>query len=212
MTFISGISGIMNFISIIRTYWKALAIALLITICYLRIAYIKSERDEAIANLKTTTELIRDNAIKAETKNALLAEQGAQQRKEDKEQSIKNAQIIGNAYYSMFKDAKDEAKKVKINSDAAANKLRDELRQQSAIIASRGMSKDDAIYSSKINGDAALSGRAGEESAEFYRTALIGAMKDLRACKLSGASCASDFNECSKYSTGEQKRIGVYAE
>lgn len=196
-------------IAFIKRYWQPLAIALLITICYLRIAYIKAERDEAIANLKTTTELIRDNAIKAETKNALLAEQGAQQRKEDKEQSIKNAQIIGNAYYSMFKDAKDEAKKVKINSDAAANKLRDELRQQSAIIASRGMSKDDAIYSSKINGDTAVPGRTEEESAEFYRTAYIGATKDLRICKLAGASCANDFNECRAYVLGEQSRIGV---
>lgn len=186
-----------------------MAIAAIFGVMWFRLSYVSSERDEAIANLKTTTTLIRDNAMKAEAEKALLAKQGAEQRKKDQSEAIRNAQIIGNAYYSMVKDAKNETKKVKIDSVATANSLRDQLREQSAIVASRGRSEDDPVHPAREYGNTALPGRTEEESAEFYRTAYIGAAKDLSVCKLSGASCASDFNECRAYVLGEQSRIGV---
>lgn len=192
-----------------RQNWQAVAVAVLLGICYLRIAYIKGERDEAVANLTTTTNLIRDNALKAQAEMELLAKQGAAQREADQEQAMHNSQIIGNAYYGMVKEAKNETKQVKINSVAAANALRDQLREQSAIVASRGRAKDDAVDTATEHGNAALPRRTQEESAEFYRTSYLGAAKDLSICKLSGASCASDFNECRAYVLGEQSRIGV---
>lgn len=188
-----------------RRNWQAIAIAVIVGVVWFRISSIVSERDEALANLKTTTDLIRDNALKALAENELLAKQGEAQRKADQEQGIKNAQLIGNAYYEMFKEAKNE----KINSDHTADNLRNKLREQSAIIASSGRAQDDALHAAEINGKPALSGRTDEESAEFYRAAFIGAAKDLKICKLSGASCASDFNECRAYVLGEQSRIGV---
>lgn len=188
-----------------RKNWQAIAIAVIVGVVWFRISSIVSERDEAMANLKTTTDLIRDNALKAVAENELLAKQGAAQRKADQEQGIKNAQLIGNAYYEMFKDAKNE----KIDSDRTANNLRDQLREQSAIIASRGRAEDDALHAAGGNGDSTIPGRVDEESAEFYKTAFIGAIRDLKICKLSGASCASDFNECRAYVLGEQSRIGI---
>jgi hypothetical protein len=195
--------------SLVRQNWQAVAVAILLGVCYLRIAYIKHERDEAVANLTTTTNLIRDNALKAEAEKALLAAQGAKQRKADQEQAIQNAQVIGNAYYGMVKEAKNETKQVKINSVATADALRDQLREQSSIIASRGRAQDDALHTACSNGNATLPGRTEEESAGFYRAAFTGAVMDLRMCKLAGASCASDFNECRAYVLGEQSRIGV---
>jgi hypothetical protein len=195
--------------SLARQNWQAVAVAILLGVCYLRIAYIKHERDEAVANLTTTTNLIRDNALKAQAEMELLAKQGAAQRKADQEQAMQNAQVIGNAYYGMVKEAKNETKQVKINSAAAADALRDQLREQSTIIASRGRAEDDALHAACANGNATLPGRTEEESAGFYRSAYLGAAKDLRICKLSGASCASDFNECRAYVLGEQSRIGV---
>lgn len=170
---------------------------------------ITSERDEAVSNLNKTVQLVRDNAMKAEAEKVLLAEQGAAQREADKAEGIRNAQIIGNAYYSMVKDAKNETTKVKIDSVATADKLRDQLREQSAIVASRKLPGDDEMDATRKGSDTTLPGRIGEESAEFYRTAYLGAVKDLKVCKLSGASCASDFNHFRKYVLGEQSRLGT---
>ena len=189
--------------------WKAIAIGLVVGFVWLWLNGIINERDEAVLNLKTTTDLIRDNAVKAEAEKALIAKLGNEQRKKDQAEAIRNAQIIGNAYYSMVKEAKDETKHIKIDSVATADKLRDKLREQSAIIASRSLPGDDSVPSARIDGISTIPGRTEEESAEFYRTAYAGAIKDLRMCKLSGASCASDFNECRAYVLGEQSRIGV---
>lgn len=192
-----------------RKNWQLLAIVAVFSVMWFRLSYVTSERDEAILNLKTTTELIRDNALKAEAEKQLLAKQGAEQRKKDQTEGINNAQIIGNAYYSMVKDAKNETKQIKIDSIDTADKLRDKLREQSAIIASRGRPEDDPLHPARIDGITAIPGRTEEESKEFYRSAYTGAVRDLRICKLSAASCASDFNECRAYVLGEQSRIGV---
>lgn len=196
-------------LSFARLNWQALAVAVLILFIWFRITVIVSERDEAIANLAKTTQLIRDNAMRAEAEKALLAKQGEAQREADKAEGIKNAQIIGNAFNSLLEKSKNENRKLKIDSTATADHLRDQLREQSATIASRSLPGDDAMDATRIGGNTALSGSIEEESAEFYRQAYLGATKDLRMCKLAGASCASDFNECRAYVVGEQSRLGT---
>lgn len=198
-----------GFFTLFRNNWMPIAVVVLIGFCYLRMTYIKHDRDEAIASLEKTTQLIRDNAMKAEAEKALLAKQGAAQREADKAEGIKNAQIIGNAYYNMVKDAKNETKQIKIDSVVTADKLRDQLREQSAIIASRSASQDDSMDTAGSGSNAAISGPIEKEPAEFYKRAFFGAVVDLKMCKIAGASCASDFNECRAYVLGEQSRIGV---
>jgi hypothetical protein len=194
--------------SLASKYWQVLAVAALIGVVWLRVSYITGERDEALANLQTLAEAIRDNAIKAEAEKALLAKQGEAQRKVDQAEFVKNSQIIANAYYSMVRDAQNETQQIKIDSAKSAAAFDEQLRKQAAVIASRSVSYDDAIRAARADSNATVSG-SDETGAEHYRVAFIGAAEDLRLCRAHGASCAKTFNECRAYVLGEQSRIGV---
>lgn len=168
----------------------------------------KADAIEAKANLDKTTTLIRDNALAAEKEKARIESAGKAQREADQQQSIQNAQIIADRFYAMTKGAQNETKQIKITTAKQLADLNEQLRQQSAIIASRSVSDDDALRNAQRDTGATVS-RPNETSAEYYRTAFIGAATELNQCKLAAAESASMWNECHKYVTGEQSRIGV---
>lgn len=185
----------MNFISIIRTYWKALAIALLITICYLRIAYIKAERDSA----RQTIADMQLEAIKKNTEVALLKQQG--------KRDTQALQASYNEIVTYLLKGKSDDKKT---NDRLRSALADKLRQQSEDSDKRVSENDaDRPAGGDIHGNIATE---SEESESFYRKAYLGAQYYIETLEQAGALCAADYNACKAYVDQEQKRIGVYAE
>ena len=189
----------MNFISIIRTYWKVLAIALLITICYLRIAYIKAERDSA----RQTIADMQLEAIKKNTEVALLKQQGKRDTQALQAKYIKDIQHIGSLYGKVINNDKKS-----ISNYRTA--LADKLRQQSEDSDKR-VSENDADRPAGGDSHGNIVAES-EESEGFYRKAYLGAQYYIETLEQAGALCAADFNACKAYVDQEQKRIGVYAE
>lgn len=186
-------------IQFIRTYWKPLAILLIISVCYLRIAYIKSERDSALQTIAN----MQLEAIKKNAEVALLKRQGKRDTDALQASHIKDIQHIGSLYGKVINDDKKS-----ISNYRAA--LADQLRKQSEGSDSRLSSNDqDRPAGGHSHGNIATE---SEESEGFYRKAYLGAQYYIETLEQAGAVCAADYNACKAYVDQEQKRIGVYAE
>jgi hypothetical protein len=186
-------------IEFIKRYWQLLAIALLITICYLRIAYIKAERDSA----RQTIADMQLEAIKKNAEVALLKQQGKRDTEALQASHIKDIQHIGSLYGKVINDDKKS-----ISNYRTA--LADKLRQQSEDSDKR-VSENDAnrLAGGDSHGNIVAE---SEESEGFYRKAYLGAQYYIETLEQAGALCAADYNACKAYVDQEQKRIGVYAE
>lgn len=199
MTFISVIRVIMNFISIIRTYWKPLAIALIIAVVFIRVQTLKSERDSALQTIAN----MQIEAIKKNAEVALLKLQGKRDTDALQASHIKDIQHIGSLYGKVINNDKKSISNYRIA-------LADKLRQQSEDSDSRLPSNDENRPSGgDSHGNIATE---SEESESFYRKAYLGTRDYIETLDQAGAVCAADYNACKAYVDQEQKRIGVYAE
>ena len=199
MTFISVIRGIMNFISIIRAYWKPLAVALIIAVVFIRIQILKAERDSALQTIAN----MQLEAIKKNTEVALLKQQGKRDTDALQASHVKDIQHIGSLYGKVINDDKKS-----ISNYRTA--LADKLRKQSEDSDKRVPSNDaDQLAGGDSHGNIVA---AGEEAESFYRKAYLGTRDYIETLEQAGAVCAADYNACKAYVDQEQKRIGVYAE
>lgn len=192
-------------LSIARKNWQAIAVAVVIGIIWWRISAIVDERDDAVAALKTTTDLIRDNEIKRQAELEFSRKQGRQNVANLEAKHVDDIQHIAKQFTKGWNH--DNA----VNRGVIANlrgELADRVREQSAENDRTRVPEDDA---NRLAGPDSHPGIAGpvEESQEFYRAAYHGAQQYIKTLESAGVMCAADYNMCKGYVDSEQARLGV---
>lgn len=186
-------------ISLIKPYWKPLALILIILVVYVRVQVIKSERDSA---LKTIAEMQLE-ATKQDERVKVLTEQGKRETASLQAAHVEDIQHIGAIY---GKEITNDKKAISNYRIALAEQLRKQSEGGASIV-----SNNDANQPARDNSDTAIA-RQPEDSDTDYRVMYLGASEYIKTLKQAGAVCAADYNLCKAYVDQEQKRIGVYVE
>lgn len=182
------------FIELLKRYWKAALILVIVAFFLFNYLFIKSQRDDAL-------QTIADMQLEAAKKNAqvkLLTEQG--------KRDTSALQASYNEIVTNLLKAKDDDKKTISNLRGS---LADRVRQQSDSYDRLPNNDANQLAGNDSNG---LSATETESAESFYRKAYIGTREYIETLEQAGAVCAADYNVCRDYVVQEQKRIGVYSD
>lgn len=186
-------------ISLIKPYWKPIALILIVLVVYVRVQVIKSERDSA---LKTIAEMQLE-ATKQDERVKISNEQGKRDLASLQASHVADIQHIGALY---GKEITNDKKAISNYRIALAEQLRKQSEGGASIVPN-----NDANQPARDNSDTAIA-RQPEDSDTDYRVMYLGASEYIKTLKQAGAVCAADYNLCKAYVDQEQKRIGVYVE
>lgn len=186
----------MIWLSFFKQYWKAIAIAAIIAVVYIRFQIITNERDDALQTIAN----MQQEAIKQNARVSLLNEQGKRATDALQASHVADIQHIGALYGKQINNDKKSI-------DNYRNQLASKLREQASNRDS-GLPNNDTNQSTNSNGDTTDT-RQSEDSDTDYRMMYLGAQEYIKTLEQAGAVCATDYNTCKQYVDEEQKRIGV---
>jgi hypothetical protein len=175
---------------------KWVAISAVIIIGYVWIHGLMVERDEAVNALAEYKAEAKAELDAQKQLVMLLQAQGQAEVEDIKQQHLADLNAITKGKIKNEKDANNYRNQL-------ANRLREQHQEHSS-----RMPKDDTNKSASADSDTTAIG-LHDESAEYYKQALIGAETYIDTLNKAGAVCASDYNTCKSYVDSQQAIIGV---